>query len=71
VAKRHAEMIVRRNGRNEDRMPVVVDVRDVTDMQTELVNWLTVHHWPERHWADFTGEFHTGEGRPVVVHAVV
>jgi hypothetical protein len=71
VAKRHVEMIVRRNGRQEDRVPAVVDVRDVSDMQTELVNWLIVNRWPERHWASFTADFHTGEGRPVTVHAVV
>lgn len=71
MAKRHAEMIVRRGGRQEDRMPVVVDTRDVTDMQTELVNWLTANRWPERHWPGFTAEFHTGEGRPITVRAVV
>lgn len=70
MAKRHVEMIVRRNGRQEDRVPVVVDVRDVTDMQTELVNWLESRHWRRQHWPGFTAEFH-GDGRPVEVRAVI
>lgn len=62
-------MIVRQNGRQVDRGPVVVDTRNVDDMETELRNWLAVNHWPERHWVDFTAEFH-GDGRPVKVRAV-
>jgi hypothetical protein len=62
-------MIVRRNGRQVDRQPVVVDMRNVDDLETELRNWLAVNRWREPHWVDFTAEFH-GDGRPVEVRAV-
>lgn len=71
MAKSQAEMTVRRGRRLEGRLAVVVDVRDQTELQTELVNWLTINRWPARHWGDFTAEFRTGEGRPVIVRAAV
>lgn len=66
MAKRHVEVVVRRNGRQEDRQPAVLDVHDVEAMQTWLADWLEANHWPRRHWPDFVAEVR-GDGKPVQV----
>lgn len=70
MAARRVEMVIRRNGRQEQRLPVVADVRDIPSLQDELAEWLRSNGWRERHWRDFTAEFHGDHGKPVEVRAV-
>jgi hypothetical protein len=69
VAERQVNMIVRRGNRVMERLPAVVDTRDVDAMQAQLEGWLSANRWNKRHWPDFEAEFR-GEGKPVTVRVV-